>query len=778
MQILEDWHHLDQLILYFSGHGEIQHGMYSLIFGEEGARTSVPFGNVMTDIQAQGVTRAIVVLDACYSGAALKHGQKKLCRLDPPELHDLPRGLVVITSSRATESSYELEDGSASVFTHLFCEGIRTGLGGRSTPDGYIGPEDIVGYVNNQLTMARYSSYPQSPAYGVDNADRQVWLAHDRFRRSGGPTEDQPASSKTSRTLDELRLLYEQTEASRHPCPGVTVEDLDLDAISEFAQHIGDNANIAHENVRDAAARLGLYSPISEGKLHLAAVLCFAREPHRFVPQARALFTVGDKTTDDFRRVDIVGPLAFQVRRLFDLTRTEVVRHMRESKLEEFEQLFLRVIREAISNAVVHRDYQLPQIVQVAFNYPGIEIFSPGAMPNHRTFQSFLHGDKVSVPNDAAITWYLSQLLAYEGVGRGFTLFEEYFNRTTEPNFRWSGGGDDDYLKLSFTHPRDISRNVSRVTDEAALTGSYGAEESPDATQFLPALDITLPPTATAPDVDIEHGRRIGKYEIVHLLAKGGMGPVYLARDPALNRQVALKLLSLRFDSEEWMKRFEQEAQIIANFRHPNIVAVYDFSRHEDLMYMAFEYVEGGDLTQLVDKGATSPEQTLSIVRQVAHALDYAHSKGVIHRDIKPGNILISGQDRYLLTDFGIAKRQNLSDVTAFGVTMGTMNYMSPEALANPSAIDARSDLYGLGVVMFELLTGKRWNSRVAKQDPREVNPKVPRSLSEICRKATAPEPDARYQSAEQFIKELENLQVTKFRRQSENWFSRLFGKN
>ncbi|MCK5027925.1 MAG: caspase family protein, partial [Candidatus Pacebacteria bacterium] len=325
LRVLKEWKPQDQFIFYFTGHGEIKHGTYTLIFGEGGGRTNLPFSNIMADLQAHGVSRAIIVIDACHSGAALKRGEKRLPRLDPPEIRELPRGLVVLTSCRETESSYEKEDGSSSIFTHLFCKGIRSGLGGKATPDGFIGPDDIITYINEQLETEGFSSYPQSPAFCVDNANRQVWIAKNHTKIIQQDNE-QKNEEQSTRSLEELKLLYEQTEASRRPCPGPSVDDLDLSVIKTYAEFINKADLLQKKSLNEIAQNLGLFSPITNNDLHQAAVLCFVKEPHLFIPQARALFTVGDKRSNDFRRVDVHGPLSTQVTQLFELTRREIMR--------------------------------------------------------------------------------------------------------------------------------------------------------------------------------------------------------------------------------------------------------------------------------------------------------------------------------------------------------------------------------------------------------------------------------------------------------------------
>ena len=211
-------------------------------------------------------------------------------------------------------------------------------------------------------------------------------------------------------------------------------------------------------------------------------------------------------------------------------------------------------------------------------------------------------------------------------------------------------------------------------------------------------------------------GQHLTRYEIKNRLGSGGMATVYRALDKNLNRDVAIKVLHEHLVHEETFKdRFEQEAQFIASFNHPNIIQIYDFDTIESddgkIYYMVMPYLRGETLSDVLDvcraKEATLPHERIKeIISDLADALDYAHARGMVHRDVKPANILFDENNRAVLTDFGIARLAENSGLTAEGTIIGTPSYMSPEQ-ATGNITDYRSDLYSLGIILFELLTGR-----------------------------------------------------------------------
>lgn len=198
-------------------------------------------------------------------------------------------------------------------------------------------------------------------------------------------------------------------------------------------------------------------------------------------------------------------------------------------------------------------------------------------------------------------------------------------------------------------------------------------------------------------------------YKILRELGRGGMATVYLAIQESFGREVALKVMAPHLAAEpEFANRFTSEARMVAVLSHPHIVTVYDVGHHQNYHYMAMEYHTGGDLGTRIERGEVTPTEALRITRQLADALSLAHSKGVVHRDIKPDNVLFrSHNDDAILTDFGIARNmQAESQLTQIGSTVGTPKYMSPEQ-ARGLKVDGRADIYSLGIMLYEMLTGR-----------------------------------------------------------------------
>lgn len=265
------------------------------------------------------------------------------------------------------------------------------------------------------------------------------------------------------------------------------------------------------------------------------------------------------------------------------------------------------------------------------------------------------------------------------------------------------------------------------------------------------------------PDVIAE----FGNYELLEEIGRGGVGVVFKARQKGLDRIVALKLLlSGPTASKDQLQRFLTEARAAARLQHPNIVPIYDFGVHDGQHYFTMEFIDGRSLADILAKGPLPVRQALIIARQVAGALQYAHENGVIHRDIKPGNILIDGRGDVRVTDFGLAKentRQQLG-LTATGQVMGTPRYMSPEQASGRTALaDARSDIFSLGATLYEMLAGRPAFSgdnvveilrQILLQDPvplHRVNRKIHSDVETICAKAMEKTPAARYQTALEF---------------------------
>lgn len=256
----------------------------------------------------------------------------------------------------------------------------------------------------------------------------------------------------------------------------------------------------------------------------------------------------------------------------------------------------------------------------------------------------------------------------------------------------------------------------------------------------------------------------IGKYKVLARLAQGGMGAVYTARHPTLERTVIIKKLTLR-GSADIRERFRREAQIMMDLRNDAIVDVYDHFREGSSYYIVLEYVDGMSLDELIRHRRYLPNAiALLMLRQVCRALAYAHNKGVVHRDIKPANILISHEGAVKLVDFGIATihgGDGASDLTRDGMTLGTPSYMAPEQFHNTRSVDKRADIYSLGVVLYEMVTGKRPYpgsltpeviARIQRgryRRPRSMNPKVSRFVARLVARMLKPRPGRRFPDLE-----------------------------
>lgn len=264
-------------------------------------------------------------------------------------------------------------------------------------------------------------------------------------------------------------------------------------------------------------------------------------------------------------------------------------------------------------------------------------------------------------------------------------------------------------------------------------------------------------------------GRTIAnRYEILEKTGVGGMATVYTAKDLVLNRHVAVKVLKEEFTTdEEFVKRFNTEALAAASLSHANIVSIYDVGNEDNIYYIVMELVRGKTLKQIItENGPISWKWATNIAIQIASALEVAHKNNIVHRDIKPHNIIITEDGVAKVTDFGIAKAVSNSTITAFGTTIGSVHYFSPEQ-AKGGYTDAKSDIYSLGVVMYEMLTGQvpfdadtsvsvaLMHMQEKPVPPIEINKNIPIALNDIILKAMQKEPMARYQTAAEMISDL-----------------------
>jgi serine/threonine-protein kinase len=244
---------------------------------------------------------------------------------------------------------------------------------------------------------------------------------------------------------------------------------------------------------------------------------------------------------------------------------------------------------------------------------------------------------------------------------------------------------------------------------------------------------------------------KIGEYQVKEEIGRGAMAVVYKAIQSSLNRTVAIKVLSEELTKDsQFVDRFNRESIIIAQFNHPNIVHVIDKGSIDNTFYFVMEFIEGRDFKAFIADKTTTFEDKMNIFIQACKALSYAHKNGVIHRDIKPANIMVDKHSNAWLSDFGIAKLNGSidHDLTSADVVMGSWNYMSPEQRTNTKDVDNRSDIYALGIILYEIATGKK--SEGVIKEPRKVNPEISVMLEEVILKCIEQEKDNRYQSVDE----------------------------
>lgn len=260
-----------------------------------------------------------------------------------------------------------------------------------------------------------------------------------------------------------------------------------------------------------------------------------------------------------------------------------------------------------------------------------------------------------------------------------------------------------------------------------------------------------------------------GRYEILTRIGGGGMALVYKANDILLNRNVAVKVLRQQFvHDEEFIRRFRREAQSAASLSHPNVVSVYDVGQEDDNHYIVMEYVEGNNLNEIIQERAPlQADEAVRIAMQICDALDHAHQNHIIHRDIKPHNILIGKNGRVKVTDFGIARAVTASTITQTGSVIGSVHYFSPEH-AKGISTGEKSDLYSLGIVLYQMLTGRLpfiGESPISValkhlqedlEEPRVVNPHIPQSVENVILRAMRKNPNERYSSAHEMLLDLD----------------------
>ncbi len=323
--------------------------------------------------------------------------------------------------------------------------------------------------------------------------------------------------------------------------------------------------------------------------------------------------------------------------------------------------------------------------------------------------------------------------------------------------------------------PRRDAKGFGRSSDTTAACPECGAGLAADSPHGLCAPCLLqramLSPDPTpsgvspagaafvAPD-PAELAPHFPQLEILSLIGQGGMGAVYMARQLKLDRFVALKVLPAEWGRDPaFAERFQREARALARLNHPHIVAVHDFGEAGGHFYLLMEYVDGANLRRLLQTGPIEPRLALQVIPQICDALQYAHEEGVVHRDVKPENILLDARGRVKIADFGLAKLVGPSrasfTLTGTHQVMGTLDYMAPEQRTRPQEVDHRADIYSLGVVFYEMLTGELPLGRFA---PPSQTAGVDGRIDDIVFRALEREPDRRYQRVSQVRDEVESI--------------------
>jgi tRNA A-37 threonylcarbamoyl transferase component Bud32 len=297
---------------------------------------------------------------------------------------------------------------------------------------------------------------------------------------------------------------------------------------------------------------------------------------------------------------------------------------------------------------------------------------------------------------------------------------------------------DERHEKIEGLGPKGLFRTTMAQSDDDPAAAARAADEE---------QRIRAEIEARLPDL-----------ELIELLGRGGMGHVYRARQKKLDREVALKVIVTE-EEGDFAERFAREAQALARLNHPNLVTVYDYGQEGRFGWLVMEYVDGSNLRDLIRAGKLEPAEALAMVPKICDALQYAHDQGVVHRDVKPENILVDREGGVKIADFGLAKLIGtpaaLVSLTGSKQVLGTFRYMAPEQLNRPLEVDHRADIYSLGVVFYEMLTGE---IPMGRFDPPSAHSTAPPDVDEVVLRALEKEPERRYQHASDVKSDLESV--------------------
>jgi len=459
---LNEWSVKDQLLFYFSGHGSLLRHRYCIKLGKSQS-DFLPFENLMNDLDAFGVKRAILIIDACHSGAGIKDEDYIFSSIDHD---DIPKGIAIIASSKASQTSKELDDGSSSVFTEIFCKGLETGLEGQSTKEGFISVGDMVEYIKIKLESdEKYSAYIQRPVFKIIQAENNIYLAKNicgTFADNQTVLNEQNVNFNR-RSIEEIEFEYQKVPKELHPCIEASIDDISWELVKKYADKIEEGIFDKYQKEK-LLAKLNLFSPINHREkklLHKPAILCFCKRPETIFPQARSVLVIGNEDSSKLIGRDINGPLSEQVKGIIELLK-EIYFIDETGERRDIESIDSNLIRELISNAINHRDYDSTQTVKISIDDHKIEIQNPGKFPSNITWDKLIKSDvALSHPVNAHISLYLRNLLVFEGRGRGFSIVKRYLDEHGPESIKFQELYGTTTVITVFLHKLIVGKNAT-----------------------------------------------------------------------------------------------------------------------------------------------------------------------------------------------------------------------------------------------------------------------------------------------------------------------------
>lgn len=525
-QFLKGWDSFNQLILYFSGHGQNYKRYYCLFFGIESS-TFITFRRILELLELHDVNRAIILLDSCYSGQAFSQQDKSSSlALEPNLPADLPLGIAMLTSSREFEKSKELSDGTGSVFTRLLTQALDTGLGGRRTKDGLIRLGDLVDHINQKLAHdEELRIYQQRAVFRPLNAvETTIWFSKNK---SGSVSS---ASSSVEhpnliQTEGELRILFERTPPDHHPCTTASFDDVDWELVRNFARGHKPDEDYATLSPAQLATKLNLFSPIQQhGSFHLhrTAVLCFGVNPEIHFSNAKSIFLIINEDNSEHHgdgKQTIAGPIPNQINNLLQLIRPHLDQSLtidESGRRREYNEDYL-LLREVVANALIHRSYDQPAAVQVTVHPRHIDITSPGDFPNNISWNDLIElaneNERISIPVNMSLSYFMDRLKFYENVGRGFRIITSYIRKY-----------GDDVITCRILPGPSVRIRVKRISHNDNVESSVPEKRN---------IPMQLPPPVTnfvgRDDILQQLKAWLAPGRIVSLWGQGGMGKTALA---------------------------------------------------------------------------------------------------------------------------------------------------------------------------------------------------------------------------------------------------------